>query len=192
MNDRSATGALATLLVLALSGCATYHPKEIEEVSSFLERAQTQSRDGLTVTASVLSNDEVRQIFGVNLAAQRIQPVWLDITNDTNSVFVLLRIPLDPSYFSPREAAYMNHIKLRADTNLRMDDDFDDKAIDGWLSPGDRDSGFVFTNHDYGTKDILVALFTDKRTETFEFDIPIPGLHFDHQEVEFESLYAES
>lgn len=192
MRDHDATRALAALLLLGVAGCATYRPNAIEEVPSFLERVQTLSRSGLTVKASVLSNDEAKKIFGVDLAGQRIQPVWLDITNDTDAEFVLLKTPLDPDYFSPREAAYKNHINLRGVTNLRMDDDFDDKAIDGWLSPGDRDSGFVFTNHDYGTKHIYVALFAEKRTETFEFDIPIPGLRFDHHEVEFQTLYTES
>ena len=67
-----------------LVGCATYRPRPVEEVPGFLERAQTRSRAGLTVTVSVLSNLESQQIFGVNLAGEGIQPVWLAVENESS------------------------------------------------------------------------------------------------------------
>lgn len=81
-------------------GCGTnYSPKPPEEVP-FLKRAQAQSGNGLTITAAVLSREESEAIFGVDLAARSVQPVWLEIENRTNVPVSFMPIALDPDYFS--------------------------------------------------------------------------------------------
>ncbi len=82
MRDAIRVGAL--LLAVAAAGCAstTYNPSTIEAVGA-LDRAQTQARNGLEVRATVLSPEETKQLFRADLADKHIQPVWLDIRNDT-------------------------------------------------------------------------------------------------------------
>jgi hypothetical protein len=60
-----------------------------------------------------------------------------------------------------------------------------------FIAPGTTRSGFVFTNLDLGTKIFNVDLVgEDNQLTTFTFFIPVPGLRVDHQDVEFEKLYA--
>ena len=58
------------------SGCAeTYHPGSINDVG-FRERAQSKHDENVRVTVAVLSAEESEELFGVDLARKRIQPVW--------------------------------------------------------------------------------------------------------------------
>ena len=97
MLKRILLGVICVIITSA-AGCGrNYSPKPPEEVS-FLDRAETQSRDGLTVTVAVLSREEGEEVFGVDLAANGVQPVWLDIKNDTKKPFFFMPIALDPDY----------------------------------------------------------------------------------------------
>ncbi|HET7288897.1 MAG TPA: hypothetical protein VFJ67_00560, partial [Thermodesulfobacteriota bacterium] len=108
------------VIITSVAGCGgSYSPKPPEEVS-FLDRAETQSRNGLTVTVAVLSREDSEEVFGVDLAANGVQPVWLDIKNDTKKPFFFMPIALDPDYFSPNEVAFMNHFKLNRKANREM------------------------------------------------------------------------
>ena len=55
-------------------GCASFRPVPLEEVG-FLERAESKTEGDLTVTVSVLSQDEARRAFDAKLH-KKIQPVW--------------------------------------------------------------------------------------------------------------------
>ncbi len=70
------------------SGCASFKPTPIDQIP-FKERIQTQERDGMRVSVSVLSRDEARQVFDVKLEKRGIQPVWLKIENNTDKAFCI-------------------------------------------------------------------------------------------------------
>jgi hypothetical protein len=76
--------------------------------SSFLERAQNQTADGLNATVAVLDADETKKFFGKSLARRGIQPVWLKIANSGAHPYRLNLLALDPNYYSPYEAAAIN------------------------------------------------------------------------------------
>jgi DNA-binding sugar fermentation-stimulating protein len=63
----------ATAWVLVHGGCATFKPPSIADVP-FQERAQTQQKNGVRVSAAVLSEKESRAAFGVSLYSKGIQP----------------------------------------------------------------------------------------------------------------------
>ena len=126
--------ALTLLSLLLLAGCAGFNPRPMEE-TPFMERAQTQSRGGITVPTAVPSRKEARQIFGMDLAAQRIQPVWVKIQNDTDLHVSVLLTATDPNYFSAREAAYKSHFTLRPGTNRRMDVYFSELSLQPAVAP---------------------------------------------------------
>ena len=72
---------LITILALSILisyGCATktYKPGPSEEVP-FQERAQSKNYRGVRVTAAVLSQQECKDVFGLDLYKKDIQPVWL-------------------------------------------------------------------------------------------------------------------
>jgi hypothetical protein len=183
--------ALRLLFVGALSfGCATFRPHPLDS-SPFTERAQTQQRDGLRVTVSVLSRSEAKQAFGVDLEQQQIQPVWLEIENSSPVPYVLILSGTDPAYFSAREAAYKSHFLMRPGTNAKMDRLFHDSDLDLFVGPSDRSAGFVFTNLKLGTKQVRVMFYGPRRVETFEFYVAVPGFVADYHELDFDALLAQ-
>ena len=76
---------------------------------SFLDRLQTQRKDGIEVKVAVMSSAETRRYFGRTLARRGIQPVYLEVQNDLPGPLFFDRVHLDPNYFTPLEAAARVH-----------------------------------------------------------------------------------
>ena len=92
------------LLVLLCCSCASNQPaRSYLAEGDFKQRLQSQTRDGVTVTAGVPSASESKDLFNSSLYENGVQPVWLEITNDTEEVLSFLPVGLDPSYFTPIE-----------------------------------------------------------------------------------------
>ncbi len=180
------------IILAAASGCGgSYSPKPPEEVS-FLDRAETQTRNGVTVTVAVLSREESEEVFGVDLSANGVQPVWLDIENNTGKPYFFMPIALDPDYFSPNEVAFMNHLKFNRKANREMDEHFSKYGIQiEFIMPGERDKGFVYTNLDPGLKFVNVTLYEIDGTENFFFYFEVPGIQPDYENVDFTTLYTK-
>lgn len=182
---------LTVVSVLAVHGCASFNPRPLEEVP-FRERAQTKQEDNVRVTAAVPSAEESKQLFGVNLYKRSIQPVWLEIENKNEEPVWFLPFGLDPDYFTPLEAAYLNHFAAPHSANAQMDRHFYESGMGLYIAPGSVRSGFVFSKLDEGTKGFNVELIADgNRLWTFTFFIPVPGLRIDHRQVDFKALYGE-
>ena len=79
---------------------------------SFMERAQTQTLNGVEVTVAVQSDLESRRFFGVRMARKGIQPVWIQVVNKTEGPIRLDQFRIDHSYYTPLEAAYVNHFSI--------------------------------------------------------------------------------
>jgi hypothetical protein len=87
-----------------------YRPQPEER--SFLRRAEVRREGGLGVRVAVLDDRESDRFFGVPLARRGIQPVWLEITNNDDQPYRLRLASLDPNYYPPLEAAFVNHFRL--------------------------------------------------------------------------------
>lgn len=191
MKNKILKSAICIILAAAAGCGGSYSPKPPEEVS-FLDRAETQSRGGLTVTVAVLSREESEEVFGVDLAANGVQPVWLDIENNTGKPYFFMPIALDPDYFSPNEVAFMNHLKFNRSANREMDEQFSKYGIQiEFIMPGERDKGFVYTNLDPGLKFVNVTLYEIDGTENFFFYFEVPGIQPDYENVDFTTLYTK-
>ncbi len=182
-------------LVLALSltylGCASFQPGEVEEIG-FLERAETQTRDHLRVTVAVPSQAETRQLFDSKLYKKKIQPVWVEIENQTSEPALLFPYSVDPDYFPPLEVAYLSHRTWAKKTNWQIDRFFYEQSFPQFVPPGATESGFVFVNLDTGTKYVPVNILFDKHIESLEFFVSIPGFRADHAAVDFDTLWQEA
>ena len=186
---RNRKAAVVTLLLMVFTGCAGYDPRPVSE-SSFLERAMTQSDNDVRVKAAVPSRAETRRIFGVDLYARGIQPVWIEIENKDDQPVWFMPVAVDPMYFTPFEASYLNHYRFSRTDNLRMDRYFFENGKDIYIRPGSSRTGFVFTNLDEGTKAFTVDVVgEDSQIRTFTFFIAVPGLKIDHRNVNFRELY---
>lgn len=212
---------LSSVLVLSLifSGCVRYRPR-MEERASFMERAQTQTQDHVTVTVSVLSNKESKKIFGVELAKKGVQPVWVEIDNQSSdSYYVFVPRNMDPNYYSAEEAAYMAHFKqsklflesgllsvlffpiallipvnyfVVKHANQKMTSLFNQNSLPAvTVMPNMKVSGFVFTSVDQGTKHVKVELIGIQGKKTFPFVITVPGIKPDYTTKDFANRYPE-
>jgi hypothetical protein len=185
---------------------------------AFLQRIVTRQQDDVVVEAAVLDARESDAFFGVPLARRGIQPVWLRICNNGHSPCRLRLASLDPNYFPPLEAAFVNHFRIgrrllafgflaflylpllllvpfkvlgaRA-ANRRMNAYFQEHGI-GWglIGPGHQLEGFVFTGLDEGTKQFSVRLTGSTGVKDFGFAILVPGMKVDHGNKQLEQRAA--
>jgi len=171
---------------IVLGGCTVYQkPHPIHDVP-FMERSQSKVDGEVRVTVVVLSAEESRQIFGVNLAGQDIQPVWVRVQNADTAAYWFMSSGLDPDYFSPLEAAYAFHTTIGSSGNQKIVMNFRNQ-----IAPGTSVSGFVFTNRDEGTKVIDIDLIGIGRVKFFTFFAEVPGIKADYHKGDFDTLYPE-
>jgi hypothetical protein len=154
---------------------------------AFLTRSQTQAAPQAGVTVAVLSAQEGQRMFGVPLARHGIQPVFLRIVNKHTSPLRLYVLDVDPHYYTPLEAAGINHFSVlkritafglaawfflpliillplkllaAARANRRIDDCFRTLAFAlRPIPPGETAEGFVYTTLDAGSKTVRVCLY---------------------------------
>jgi LssY C-terminus len=171
-------------------GCAVYQkPRPIFDVP-FWERLQSKIDGEVKVSVVVLSAEESKQLFGVNLAGKGIQPVWVRVQNADSVTYWLMSTGLDPDYFSPLESAYAFHGIFSSSHNEIIDDQFTVMAFRNPIVPDASVSGFIFTNLDEGTKLVDIDLIGFGKTKFFTFSLPVPGIKADYDQIDFDSLYS--
>jgi len=156
----------------------------------FLERAQTKTEENVQVTAAVLGAEESELVFGLNLYARGIQPVWLQIKNNDESTMRFLPVGLDPEYFAPLEVSYVSRYRFAKEANEQMDEYFQEQSMGNRIDPGETTSGFVFSHVDHGTKFFNVDVIGgDHELRTFTFAVPVPGQAADVAQTDWNKLY---
>jgi hypothetical protein len=176
------------LLALGLSACAPYQPG-MPEPETYLARAQTETQEGVRVTTAALSASEAAVLFGVDLADDDIQPVWIEIENREDAAYWYMHRYTDPMYFSAAEVAFANRQWFAAEANRRMAAVFHQRSLEGYVPPLATVAGFVYTRRDPGTKVVSVSLLGDEQVKVFDFILFTPDLAADHRRVDPASLY---
>ena len=103
---------LLALSTIALGGCTGLAALPDAGPPPALE-VQSDSVADVTVSVAVLDDDQARARYGVDLADQDLQAVWLRIENRSPQRLWLLVAALDPSYYSADEAAFMFRTAIR-------------------------------------------------------------------------------
>ena len=157
-----------------------------EGFAGYRDRAVTNAEPRARVTVAVLAAAEGRRLFGIDVAKRGIQPVWLEIENRSAGSLRLQAVTIDPKYFTPLEAAGVNHFSIgrRLSAFGAMSWLFYPllllvplKLLTAWLANGRMDQlfrrqgfrlrpvrsgetvrGFVFTTVELGTKVVHVRL----------------------------------
>jgi hypothetical protein len=187
-SGRSGVRHLGPLLALVLSACATYQRGTLEP-EAYLARAASETQDGITVTSSALSAAEAAALFGVDLADDDVQPVWIRIENREDVSYWYMHRFTDPMYFSPAEVAFANRRWFAVEANQRMEEGFLERSLQGYVPPRSTVAGFVYTRRDPGTKVVSVNLLGDQQMKAFDFILFTPDLAADHRRVDLGSLY---
>jgi hypothetical protein len=180
---------LAVVLV-APTGCKTFSPTPIDQVP-FMDRAETQTADEVSVTVAVLSADEAKRVFDSKLYKKGIQPIWLEITNHTDGPMLFLPSSLDPLYFSPLEAAQKAGWTWRKESHREAADFFLDRRIELEVRGGETVSGFVYANRNKGVRLVMVEIVGPGWREHFEFLVEVPGFTADFHRVDPDALYPD-
>ena len=187
-----------------------------------MQRAQTQNVDGLEITVAALDARESHRFFGVPMGRRGIQPVWVRVVNRESNPYRLLLLSVDPNYYTPLEAAAVNHysdlkrllgfgalawlflpfllllllqlIGARR-ANRKMDEFF---RAQGFplrpIPPGGELSGFIFTSLDVGNKVVHVRLLGAGGEKQCVFNVAVPGLDADYlrHEIDWPEQAAEA
>ena len=191
MNEKIARILFLSILLSVLSACAT-QSYDYQSTNSLpiRERAEIQAEGDIRILASVPSADEAAAIFGIPVYERGIQPVWLEIVNNSPERLRFAPTALDPKYFSPLEVSYMHRKGFTKEAQAQMDRRFHDSAMPRQIPAGETRSGYVFTHASPGTKSFNIDLFGANSDYGFAFFITVPGFVPDHAEVDFDKLYT--
>lgn len=146
------TAGIVCALALITACSSTQQTSPVYE-GTYLDRAQTQEKNGIRVTAGVPSAKESKDIFGKPLYRRGVQPVWLKIENNRDEYVSFLPVGLDPTYYTPIEAANLD-VKdgQSVKTGALVNEQFFKSSLGNNVPPGGESSGFIFSQLDEGTK----------------------------------------
>ena len=164
-------------LVMLLGACGTpFRQPDTFDEAVLRNRAKTVAAEGVRVSAMVPSPEESRTIFGIDLEKKGIQPLWLEIENDTDGTLLFLPTGLDPWYFSPLEVSFAYHKRFSDDANAQLDNYIRSLNHKLFVGPRSKESGFIYTNRDDASKFVSVDLLGRKWTQSFNLIVPISDI----------------
>lgn len=157
------SAALLALACLA-SACASFEVPPPPDEDALRVRAERSENDGIRVTATLLTPDEIDAVFGVDLLAKGIEPVWMEIENTRDQQVYFLISGMDPEYFAPLEVAHLFRKTFGDERNDRVSDHLVSLAMDyrAAIEPGTAVRGFAYTNATAGAKVLDVDLLGDE------------------------------
>ncbi|MEM7170214.1 MAG: LssY C-terminal domain-containing protein [Pseudomonadota bacterium] len=177
------------LASLLLVGCATFSPQPHDEVG-FKARATSKTEKEVTISAVALGPEEAQAAFGLPVIDRGIQPVWVKVTNARKERLYLLPLSFDPLYFTPSEAAFINHTWLDEDANAEIDALFREHAFPIRVEGESSVEGFLYVPPDLGAKALNFVYAGAGSAITAHFVVAAPGL--ESPTVDFASLYDPS
>jgi hypothetical protein len=147
------------------------------------DRSTSQIDDGIRVSASIPTVEESQFIFGVDLNAKGVQPLWLEIENGSDRPFYLLPTGLDPEYFAPLEVAFL--YKDSVTDYGALGEHFEALNFDSRspILPGATVSGFILTNPADPTIVAEVDLVGDRWSTSMALLVPVPGTEIAQQRL---------
>jgi hypothetical protein len=168
-------GALAVLaLSFFANGCATWRAPAGVDDAALRTRAVSATQDGVRLSAAVLSTKDSRRLFGADVNATGVQPVWIEVENDTMDTVILLRAGIDPNYFSPLEVAWYFHAPLSPRNNAALDEHFDKLAFQNPIPPRSTRAGIIFANPHRHPRLLNVDILGDRKLLPFTLFPSVP------------------
>jgi len=189
----------ALLGVLLLVGCAsspTQGPTDLAAGTEAppplkLDRSQSQEQDGVTVTLSIPTDDDVSRFFGVELAETGIQPIWMRITNASDVDYWLLPVAIDRDYYSADEAARITGDDLSDEQQEASRAKFRANAMPFFSKAHTTTEGYVYASHMRGGRFVDVRLSGHLRAIRMRFAVLLPTEGFDYERSALRQLYAQ-
>lgn len=184
--------AVALLIGLAVyysSGGTTPDPTVKQ---SFASRAESRQQGEVTVRAAVLTDDESQRYFGSSLADHGIQAIWLSIDNASGSALEFLPIVTDPDYYSETEVERLLGTWWPSSTSDAIRATVAKAPMPDVIVGKQSAEGFVFTHREGGAKLFSVGFETGNEELLFRFALPIRGMSYAIEKVDFGNIYPPS
>jgi hypothetical protein len=187
------TRILLLLVALLSAGCAsqTVVPATQEAVVIDPTSVQTMTEAGVTVQVAIPSEEQVARIFGVPLAEQSVQPIWIRIVNTTDVPYWLLPIAIDPDYFTADEATLATTGHLDDESTERVREAFRRNAMPFYLGGNSVNEGYVYASHRRGGRFVEVRVAAPGHALRMRFAVLLPTEGFDYVQSPLRQLYAK-
>ena len=154
-----------------------------------MSRAAVSQQGAVTVRAAVLTDDESKSYFGASLADHGIQAVWLSVDNASELLLRFLPIVTDPNYFTAPEVERLLHVWWWGSANAPVEAVVARAPVPDVIPQKRTVTGFVFTHREGGLKLLEVGFETDREMLRFRFVLPVGGVSYAVQKVDFGNIY---
>ena len=195
----------AALVALVLAGSAAASTPQPLAIPADLRDLQSKTVDGVTVSVSILTDEQARRHFGADFAKHELQALWLSVRNDSDRRLWFLRTILDPDFYSAEEAALLVQADVPKSARAHLHQYLRDESVRALLVPRAVTEGFVFLPRVEGGRyvDIRLQAETPARDDAqsdhatdgprelrFDFALPLPDGDFDYERLDPSMTYA--
>ena len=204
--------ASVVAIMMALAACATTYAPERLSIPENLREVQSKSVGDVSVSVSILTDDQARRHFGADFPKHDLQALWMSVHNGSSRRLWFIRSVLDRDFYSAEEAALLVQGDVPRNARAQLHQDFRDESIRSLLAPRTITEGFVFLPRVEGGRYIDVRLQGDAFTEDaarpadgaasatasargvqrelrFEFALPLPDGDFDYERLDPNRTY---
>ena len=184
--------AVPLLLLLAALNRPRSGGPDLAVEQALMSRAAVSQQGDVTIRAAVLTDDESKRYFGASLADYGVQAVWLSVNNASDLLLRFLPIITDPNYFTAPEVARLLHVWWRGSANAPFEAVIAQASVPDVIPQKRTVAGFVFTHREGGLKLLQVGFETDREMLRFRFVLPVGGVSYAIEKVDFGSIYPPS
>ena len=181
--------ALLLFLFLAVLNRPSGSGPDLAVQQALMSRAEVSRQGDVTIRAAVLTDDESKRYFGKSLAEYGVQAVWLSVNNASDLLLRFLPIITDANYFTAPEVARLLHVWWWGSANAPFEAVTAQASLPDVIPQQRTVAGFVFTHREGGLKLLQVGFETDREMLRFRFVLPVDGVSYAIQNVDFRSIY---
>ena len=181
--------ALPLLLLLAALNRPSGSGPDLTVEQALMSRAAVSRQGDVTIRAAVLTDDESKRYFGASLADYGVQAVWLSVNNASDLLLRFLPIVTDPNYFTAPEVARLLHVWWWGSANAPFEAVIAQASVPDVIPQKRTVAGFVFTHREGGLKLLQVGFETDREMLRFRFVLPVDGVSYAIQNIDFGNIY---
>ena len=183
---------LLLLIVMLMAGCAT-RQSQLAEITEpmHLGRIQTFEQHGVTLKVSIPADDDAVRFFGVGLAESDIQPIWVQIENNSDVDYWLLPNAIDPDYYSADEAAILTGKHLSEEDQVLNRERFRANALPFYSKGGKVTEGYIYATHARGGRLVDIRMKAKSKSIRVRFAVLLPTEGFDYEFSGLHKRYAK-
>ena len=199
-------GVAVACVVLLVAGCASappYAPNRLKTPED-LHDVHSKSIDAVTVSVAMLTEEQSRQHFGVDIDEVKVQALWMRVTNGSDRRLWLIRTIIDPDFYSAEEVGLLVEDQVPDSQRAELHQLLRDESIRAALQPKTVTEGFVFLPKVEGGRYVDIRLQGDAYLETaggppagrpprelrFDFPLPLPDGDFDYERMDPDRVYG--